>query len=85
MRGTKKILEEGQAAQRERSLVPFNRLIAVGLCHWMVSHSHDWVDNNGVAFSIKVKRIGSHIFCNFWGKKSVASGVLKLGGFTVNN
>ena len=39
-----------------------NRLM--GMCCWMGSHFHDWIDYNGVAFSIgasRVTRMGSHI------------------------
>ena len=43
--------------------LPYKRLM--GMCHWMGSHFHDWIDYNGVAFSI-VTRMGSHIF-DFWG------------------
>ena len=31
------------------------------MCRWMGSHFHDWIDYNGVAFSI-LTRMGSHIF-----------------------
>ena len=34
------------------------------MCRWMGSQFHDWVDYNGVAFSIgdnRVTRMGSHI------------------------
>jgi len=37
---------------------------ACGMCRWMGSHFHDWIDYNGVAFSIgasRVTRMGSHI------------------------
>ena len=29
--------------------LPSNRLM--GMCRWMGSHFHDWIDYNGVAFS----------------------------------
>ena len=32
------------------------------MCRWMGSHFHDWIDYNGVAFSIEFTRMGSHIF-----------------------
>ena len=38
--------------------LPSNRLKRT--CRWMGSHFHDWIDYNGVAFSI-VTRMGSHI------------------------
>ena len=36
-----------------------NRLM--GMCHWMGSHFHNWIDYNGVAFSIELLGWG-HIF-----------------------
>ena len=38
----------------------------MGMCRWMGSHFHVWIDNNGVPFSI-VTRMGSHIFGFFAG------------------
>ena len=38
------------------------------MCHWMGSHFHDWIDYNGVAFSIELLEWG-HRFSGFWGKK----------------
>ena len=43
-------------------VLPSNRLM--GVCHWMGLHFHDWIDYNGVAFSLganRVTRMGSHI------------------------
>ena len=43
-------------------VLPRNRLM--GMCRWMGSHFHDWIDYNGVAFSLgtnRVTRMGSHI------------------------
>ena len=43
-------------------VLPSNRLM--GMCRWMGSHFHDWIDYNGVAFSLganRVTRMGSHI------------------------
>ena len=37
------------------------------MCHWLGSHFHDWIDYNGVAFSIERLEWG-HIFSDFWGK-----------------
>ena len=45
-------------------LLLYNGLM--GMCRWMGSHFHDWIDNNGVPFSI-VTRMGSHIFGFFAG------------------
>ena len=44
-------------------LLPCNRLM--GMCHRMELHFHDWLDYNGVAFSIELLE-GSHIF-GMWG------------------
>ena len=43
-------------------VLPSNRLM--GMCRWMGSHFHDWIDYNGVAFSMganRATRMGSHI------------------------
>ena len=34
-------------------VLPYNRLM--GMCRWMGSHFHDWIDDNGVAFSIELE------------------------------
>ena len=31
------------------------------MCRWMGSHFHDWIEYNGVLFSIGFTRMGSHI------------------------
>ena len=46
-----------------RSL-PYKRLMRMG------SHFHDWIDNNGVAFSIQLLECG-RTFSDFWGKRVV--------------
>ena len=33
-------------------LLPYKRLM--GMCRWMGSHFHDWIDYNGVALSIEL-------------------------------
>ena len=33
-------------------VVPYKRLM--GMCRWMGSHFHDWIDYNGVAFSVEL-------------------------------
>ena len=38
------------------------------MCRWMGSHFHDWIDYNGVAFSIELLEWG-RTFSDFWGKK----------------
>ena len=37
-------------------VIPYKRLM--GMCRWMGSHFHDWVDYNGVAFSIELLEWG---------------------------
>ena len=32
--------------------LPYKRLM--GMCRWMLSHFHDWIDYNGVAFSTEL-------------------------------
>ena len=39
----------------------------MGMCHWMGSHFHNWINYNGVAFSIELVEWG-RTFCIFWGK-----------------
>ena len=52
------------AIQPGGGVLPYKRLI--GMCRWMGSHFHDWIDYNGVAFSIEFTRMASLIF-GFWG------------------
>ena len=40
----------------------------MGMCCWMGSHFHDWIDFNGVAYSIELLE-WAHIFSYFWGRK----------------
>ena len=37
---------------RRGGLLPSNRLI--GMCRWMGSHFHNWIDYNGVAFLLEL-------------------------------
>ena len=47
-------------------VLPYRRLM--GMCRWMGSHFHDWIDYYGVAFSIEVLEWGrTLIFFRFWG------------------
>ena len=39
----------------------------MGMCRWMGSHFHDWIDFYGVAFSIELLE-WDRTFSNFWGK-----------------
>ena len=47
-----------------RGVLPYRRLM--GMYRWMGSHFHDWIDYNGVAFSIELLEWG-HIFSDFGG------------------
>ena len=42
------------------------------MCRWMGSHFHDWIDYNGVAFSIELLEWG-RTFSDFSGKKILLS------------
>ena len=55
-------------------VLPYKRLM--GMCRWMGSHFHDWIDYNGVAFSIELLEWGC-TFSDFWGKKILLSRDLK--------
>ena len=50
--------------------LPGNRLM--GVCHWMGSHFLDWIDCNGVAFSIELLEWG-RIFSGFGGQNIQAN------------
>ena len=39
----------------------------MGMCRWVGSHFHDWIDCNGDAFSIELVEWG-RTFSDFWGK-----------------
>ena len=41
-------------------VLPSSRVM--GMCRWMGSHFHDWIDYYGVAFFVRVTIIGSFIF-----------------------
>ena len=51
-----------------RGVLPYKRLM--GMCRWMGSHFHDWIDYNGVAFSKELLEWG-RTFSDFWGKRAV--------------
>ena len=40
------------------------------MCRWMGSHFHDWIDYNGIAFSIELLEWGRK-FSDFGGKRVV--------------
>ena len=56
-------------------VLPYKRLI--GMCRWMGSHFHDWIDYNGVAFSKELLEWG-RTFSGFGGKQR-----FKMGRFSV--
>ena len=65
--------------------LPSNRLM--GMCRWMGSHFHDWIDYNGVAFSIyKATRMGSLVF-RIWTvrifRQVGSAGIKNIGRFAV--
>ena len=47
-----------------QGVLPYKRLM--GMCHWMGSHFHDWIDYNGVAFSTELVE-WAHTFLDFFG------------------
>ena len=50
--------------------LPSNRVM--GMCRWIGSHFHDWIDCNGVAFSIELLE-RDRIFSGCVGKNILAS------------
>jgi len=46
-------------------VLPYKRLM--GMCRWMGSHFQDWIDYNGVAFSIELLEWG-RTYSDFLGK-----------------
>ena len=56
---------EGVPSGGVGGLLSYKRLIA--MCRWMGSHFHDWIDNNGVAFSRELLEWG-RTFSDLWGK-----------------
>ena len=48
--------------------LPYKRLM--GICRLMGSHFHDWIDYNGVAFSIELLE-WERTFSDFGGKRVV--------------
>ena len=47
-----------------RGVLPYKRLM--GMCRWMGPHFHDWIDYNGVVFSIELLEWGRR-FLDFLG------------------
>ena len=46
-------------------VLPYKRLM--GMCRQMGLHFDDWIDCNGVAFSIALLEWGRTVFLDFWG------------------
>ena len=51
----------------------------MGMCCWMGSHFHDWIDYHGVAFSTEFLEWG-RIFLGFWVRI-----FWKVGSFGIKN
>ena len=63
-----------------RGVLPSKRLL--GMCSWMGSHFHNWVDYNGVIFLVELLEWGRTLQ-DFWYKKDLVSRDLKIGRFAV--
>ena len=59
-------------------VLPYERLM--GMCRWMGSHFHDWIDYSRVAFSIELLEWG-RTFSDFSGQES--SSYLRLANVSV--
>ena len=53
------------AQWRRGEVLPYKRLM--GMCRWVGSHFHDWIDYHGFAFSIELLEWG-RTFSDFWDK-----------------
>ena len=53
-------------------VLPYKRLM--GMCRWMGSHFHDWIDYNGVTFLVEFLEWGC-TFRDFWDKKILVAGI----------
>ena len=54
--GSREQWEHNDQPQKALAVLPYKRLMR--MCHWIGSHFHDWIDNNGVALSIEVLEWG---------------------------
>ena len=61
---------DGKGSPRGGGVLPYKRLM--GMCSWMGSHFHDWIDYNGVVFSIELLEWG-RTFSDFCGKTVIHS------------
>ena len=63
-------------------VLPSNRLM--GMCRWIWSHFHDWIDYNGVALSTELLEWGL-IFSGFWGGGGVVRIFWQVGILGIKN
>ena len=49
-------------------VLPYKSLM--GMCRWIGSQFHDWIDYHGVAFSIELLE-WDRTFSDFWGKTAL--------------
>ena len=57
-------------------VLPYKRLI--GMCRWMGSHFHDWIDYNGVTFLVELLEWG-RTFSGFLGEENSGKQGFKIG------
>ena len=62
-----KLIDSNALATRGGGVLPYKRLI--GMCRWMGSHFHDWIDYNGVTFLEELLEWG-RTFLGFMGKEN---------------
>ena len=60
--------QNGGPSEPGGGALPYKRLM--GMCRWMESHFDDWIDYNGVPFSIALLE-WVDTFSDFWGEKVV--------------
>ena len=56
--------------QNPGGVLPYKRLL--GMCRWMGSHFHGWIDYNGVTFLVELLE-WERTFSDFWDKKILVS------------
>ena len=61
------MLSLGSMGPQGTGVLPYKRLM--GMCRWMGSHFHEWIDYNGVAFSRELLEWG-RAFSDFLGQDS---------------
>ena len=68
MNYSKQIVVLGRPGGGGEVALPYKRLN--GMCRWMGSHFHNWIDYNGIAFLIELLEWGRK-FSDFGGKRVV--------------